>query len=143
MLEVRILKLRVSRQRLIDRGKITGMITTRRVSEEFFQTLRKTQKQNPSLTQRVGIAGNSQLQDECFVESELRHGQRARRPRSRSADVSSAIVYGSADVSSAIVYGSADVSSAVIQLLGRNLTRHPCVGLGSAQRRNFKECLPA
>jgi hypothetical protein len=40
-----------------------GIIITRRVSEGFFQTLRQTQKLNPSLTQRVGIVANAQLQN--------------------------------------------------------------------------------
>ncbi len=40
-----------------------GFIITRRVSEGFTQTLPKTQKHNPSLTQRVGIDANAKLQN--------------------------------------------------------------------------------
>jgi hypothetical protein len=36
---------------------------TRRVSEGFSPTLLNTQKHDPSLTQRVGIVANSQLQN--------------------------------------------------------------------------------
>ena len=59
---LRFLKLRVSALRKIKAAKTQGTIITRRVSEGFPETLRKTQKQNPSLTQRVGIAPNSQVQ---------------------------------------------------------------------------------
>jgi hypothetical protein len=37
--------------------------TSKRVSEGFSQTLRETQKLNPSLTQRVGIVANAQIQN--------------------------------------------------------------------------------
>jgi hypothetical protein len=37
--------------------------TLKRVSERFFPILRKTQKGNPSLTQRVGMAAKLQLQN--------------------------------------------------------------------------------
>jgi hypothetical protein len=57
------LKLRCSRLGQINGEKTQGIIMTRRVSEGFFQTLRQTQKLNPSLTQRVGIVANAQLQN--------------------------------------------------------------------------------
>jgi hypothetical protein len=47
------------------------IITTRRVSEGFSKTLRKTQKHDPSLTQRVGMArkrGTSKRVSEGFTE---------------------------------------------------------------------------
>jgi hypothetical protein len=50
-----VLKLRCSRLPWINRPKTQGSIITRRVSEGFPETLRKTQKHNPSLTQRVGM----------------------------------------------------------------------------------------
>jgi hypothetical protein len=56
------LKLRVSGLRKIKGAKTQGIITTRRVSEGFPETLRKTQKHYPSLTRRVGIVANAQLQ---------------------------------------------------------------------------------
>jgi hypothetical protein len=56
------LKLRVSGLRKIKGAKTQGIITTRRVSEGFPETLRQTLKLNPSLTQRVGIVANAQLQ---------------------------------------------------------------------------------
>jgi hypothetical protein len=59
---LRFLKLRVSALRKIKAAKTQGTIITRRVSEGFPETLRKTQNHNPSLTQRVGIAPNTQLQ---------------------------------------------------------------------------------
>jgi hypothetical protein len=43
-------------------GQNMGIIPGRRVSEGFHQALRNTQKLNPSLTQRVGIVANAQLQ---------------------------------------------------------------------------------
>jgi hypothetical protein len=58
----RILKLRFSGQGEINSSKTRGIITTRSVSEGFTVTLRKTQKHNPSLTQRVGMGTNAQLQ---------------------------------------------------------------------------------
>jgi hypothetical protein len=61
----RHLTLEVARFRTAeDQGaKTQGIITTRRVSERFSQTLLETQKHNPSLTQRVGIVANAQLQN--------------------------------------------------------------------------------
>ena len=43
-------------------GKRLGFIIARSVSEGFTEILRKTQKHNPSLTRRVGIVTNAQLQ---------------------------------------------------------------------------------
>jgi hypothetical protein len=57
-----VLKLRCSRLGQIHGAKTQGIIITRHVSEGFFPTLRQTQKINPSLTQRVGIVANAQLQ---------------------------------------------------------------------------------
>jgi hypothetical protein len=62
MLETPVLKLRVSALRLFTCGETLGFIKTRSVSEGFPATLRKPRKHNPSLTQRVGIVTNSQLQ---------------------------------------------------------------------------------
>jgi len=59
----RVLKLRYSRLWEINGTKTREIITTRRVSEGFFLTLRQTQKLNPSLTQRVVIVANAQLQN--------------------------------------------------------------------------------
>jgi hypothetical protein len=50
----------------INGAKTQGIIITRRVSEGFFQTLRQTLKHNPSLTRRVGIDANAQLQNSRF-----------------------------------------------------------------------------
>jgi hypothetical protein len=44
-----VLKLRCSRLGQINGEKTQGIIITRRVSEGFFQTLRQTQKLDPSL----------------------------------------------------------------------------------------------
>ena len=60
---LRVLKLRVSALRLFICGETPGFIITRSVSEGFTQTLPKTLKHNPSLTQRVGIDANAQLQN--------------------------------------------------------------------------------
>ena len=60
---LRLLKLRVSALRLFTCGETLGFITTRSVSEGFTATLRKTQKHNPSLTFRVGMTTNAQLQN--------------------------------------------------------------------------------
>jgi hypothetical protein len=57
------LKLRVSTLWFVQPAKALGIITTRSVSEGFTETLRKTQKHNPSLTQRVGMGTNAQLQN--------------------------------------------------------------------------------
>jgi hypothetical protein len=62
----RFLKLRSSRWPWINGPKTQGIITTRRVSEGFSRTLHQTQKHNPSLTQRVGMAANAQLQNSRF-----------------------------------------------------------------------------
>ena len=64
--EFAVLKLRVSGLRKIKRSKTQEIIITRRVSEGFPETLRQTQKHNPSLTQRVGITANAQLQNFFF-----------------------------------------------------------------------------
>ena len=58
-----VLKLRVSALRLLTCGETLGFIITRRVSEGFTETLPNTLKHNPSLTQRVGIDANAQLQN--------------------------------------------------------------------------------
>jgi hypothetical protein len=73
-----VLKLRCSRPGQIHGGKTQGIIITRRMSEGFFQTLRQTQKLNPSLTQRVGTVANAQLQnasarDRCLAEKSHTH----------------------------------------------------------------------
>jgi hypothetical protein len=47
-------------------AKTQGTIITRRVSEGFTQTLPKALKHNPSLTRRVGIDANAQLQNSRF-----------------------------------------------------------------------------
>jgi len=60
---VRVLKLRCSRLPWINGPKTQWTIITRRVSEGFCLTLRKTQKHDPSLTQRVGIVADPQLQN--------------------------------------------------------------------------------
>ncbi len=59
---LRVLKLRISDLRLIKLPKTEGFITTRSVSEGFPATLLKPQTLNPSLTRRVGIVPNAQLQ---------------------------------------------------------------------------------
>jgi hypothetical protein len=56
------LKLRISDLRVIKLPKTEGFITTRSVSEGFAETLAKRKKLNPSLTRRVGIVANAQLQ---------------------------------------------------------------------------------
>jgi hypothetical protein len=53
--EASVLKLRYSGLPHVNRAKTQGIIITRRVSEGFKETLRKTQKHNPSLTLRVMI----------------------------------------------------------------------------------------
>ena len=57
-----VLELRYSRLWEINGAKTQGIIITRRVIEGFSQTKRKGQKHNPSLTQRVAIVANAQLQ---------------------------------------------------------------------------------
>lgn len=57
------LKLRCSRLPWVNGTKAQGIITTRRVSEGFTGTLDKTLQLDPSLTFRVGMSTNAQLQD--------------------------------------------------------------------------------
>jgi len=59
----RSLKLRVSTLWEIQRLETQGIITTRSVSEGSTEIPRKTQKHYPSLTRRVGIGTNAQLQN--------------------------------------------------------------------------------
>ena len=69
-----------------------GIIITRRVSEGFSLTQRQSQKHNPSLTQRVGIVANAELQKPQASVHEIAHrmatlsfaGQTAFRQRSAS-----------------------------------------------------------
>jgi hypothetical protein len=83
-----ILKLRVSALRLFTCGETLGFITTRSVSEGFTANLRKTQKHDPSLTQRVGMTTNAQLQNARMTvcpESDLHHRSKRRCDRPNTA----------------------------------------------------------
>jgi hypothetical protein len=85
---LRLLKLRVSALRLFTCGETLGFITTRSVSEGFTANLRKTQKHDPSLTQRVGMTTNAQLQNARMTvcpESDLHHRSKRRCDRPNTA----------------------------------------------------------